>query len=165
VSHISTLFVQYAQPLSALGAAIFFVWGAFVFIREYRLKTRAEVRLKELAQVEMEVKLLTLFTELMSIAEQRKSYHVSEKAIEVLLERESSSPTQELSQDRIQELLSAALIVLPVGNAAQDAAIAAIGGLGERHAFLRGVAVRSLEAIMIFKPGSAKPLLDRLRAL
>jgi len=56
--------------------------------------------------------------------------------------------------------LKKAIIILPVGVAAQDAAICAIWVLGKKHEVLKPVAI---QALSIFKPKVASPYLEDLK--
>jgi hypothetical protein len=132
------------------------VAGALLALREYKLKARAEARLAQSAQVESDIKLLKLFVEIMDIAHARgQSVVVSDKLFEALLPK--------LQAAGLSDVKSAAVITLPVGSAAQDAAIAAICVLGKKHPILRPVAMRALESLSTFKANIAGPLLEELR--
>jgi len=67
----------------------------------------------------------------------------------------------------IEDILRSAVVTLPVGLAAQDAAISAIAELGERHPSLRQVAIQALESLQLqqVSPPVVKKNLDRLRQL
>jgi len=65
----------------------------------------------------------------------------------------------------VKDILASAVVILPVGAAAQDAAISAIAELGEKHPNLRQVAIQALESLQEVKPDIAKKNLDRLRQL
>ena len=98
----------------------------------------------------------------MNLANARGSTQVSEKAIELLLKPEI---VKELAQHGkpLKDLLDNAVFVLPIGMAQQDAAIAAIWVLGQRHELLRPVAIQALESLMSFKAEVAKKYLDSLK--
>ena len=142
-------------------AAIVAIIGATAWIWEYRLKVRAERRLAESAEIESQIKLLKLFTEIMTIAHARGGYKVSEKAIEMILTPETLQTYPPGSSDLI-DLLRDTLIRIPVGEASQDAAIAAIWKLGKEHEILRGASKQALISLCKFKSDVAKPYLDDL---
>jgi hypothetical protein len=140
---------------SALGIVSLAITSALA-LREYKLKARAEARLADSARVESDIKLLTLFVDIMDIAHARgQSVVVSEKMFEALAPR--------LQAAGITDPKSAAYITLPVGFAAQDAAIAAIAVLGKKHSILFPVALRALESLNTFKANIVGPLLEDLR--
>jgi uncharacterized membrane protein len=149
-------------PISTFVALITASIGGWLALREYKLKARAETRLAKTAEIESDVKLLTLFTELMDIAHARGGSHVSEKAIERLLSPEMSKQLN-VSAANVPKILESAVVTLPVGGAAQDAAIAAIWTLGKRHPILTQVAIRALESLSTFKGEVAAPYLQDLK--
>ena len=136
--------------------------GVWRSLREYRLKLQAETRLKYSSQTEIDIQLLKLFIEIMNIAHARSGTHVSEKAIEMILTPEVLKKFSG-NEKLLNNFLDNAVIVLPVGLAAQNAAIAAIGVLGQRHEILRPVAIQALESLMSFKGEIAKKYLDDLK--
>ena len=143
--------------LSTAAGIVSVAVGVLLALREYKLKVRAEVRLALSAQVESDVKLLKLFVEIMEVAHARgQSVVVSEKLFEAMLPK--------LQAAGVSDVKDAAVITLPVGVAAQDAAIAAICELGKKHLFLRPVALRALESLSTFKPTVAAPFLEDLRS-
>jgi hypothetical protein len=108
----------------------------------------------------MDIKLLQLFTETMNIAHARTTTQLSEKIFENILNPEVVKQFH-LENKSIHDLVKESIVILPIGVAAQDAAIAAIGALGKRHEILRNVAIQALESIMSFKKEVAeKHLLD-----
>jgi hypothetical protein len=79
----------------------------------------------------------------MNIAHARGGNQVSEKAIEAILSPEVIKELG-LSGKNIRDVLENAVIQLPVGFAAQDAAICAIWVLGSKHAVLKPIAIQAL---------------------
>jgi hypothetical protein len=152
-----SVFKDWLVPLSTAGGIVAAVWGGLLTLREYKLKLQAEVRLSQSAQVEADVKLLKLFVEIMNVAHGRgESLLASEKLFEAMLPK--------LREQGQTDVKDAAVVTLPVGGAAQDAAIAAIGELGKRHTLLRSVALQALQSLASFKPDVANPALAELRA-
>jgi hypothetical protein len=149
-------------PISTIGALVTGSIGGWLALREYRLKAGAEARLAKTAEVESDIKLLTLFTELMDIAHARAGNQVSEKAIERLLSPELIKELN-ISGGNLSGILQTAVITLPVGAAAQDAAIAAIWTLGRRHSMLAPIALRALESLSTFKGDVTAPYLKDLK--
>jgi hypothetical protein len=152
------LIVQLSTPLSIVTVAI----GAWLSLREYRLKVQAETRIAESEQIESDIKLLKLFTEIMDIAHGRGGYQISEKLIEKFVTPEVIQRLP--GENQLKALVDLMIIHLPVGKAAQDAAIAAIGVLGGRHAVLRPIAVQALRSLTSFKAEVAQGYLDILVA-
>ena len=147
--------VPVSTALSIFSVAV----GIILSLRQHQLKAKAEIRLTNSEQVESDIKLLKLFTEIMSIAHARGESIVSEKMLELMLRPDV---IQQLS---INEIKEAAIITLPIGFAAQDAAIAAIYELGRKHILLRSVALRALESLSTFKGEVARPYLEKLKNL
>jgi hypothetical protein len=151
-------------PVSTFITLITTAIAAWLSLKEYRLKLKAETRLKYSAQVETDVQLLKLFTEIMNIAHGRSGYYVSEKILEFVLKDtniknilDNPEKTRELFKDM-------SVIALPVGKAQQDAAICAIATIAKRHEILRPLALQALESLNEFKSEVAKKYLDELRA-
>lgn len=149
---------EWLVPISTFITLITASVGGWLSLREYRLKLQAEIRLAKSAELEADIKLLKVFTEIMNIAHARGGVQVSEKAIEKMLDPEFlkglGSPPVNLS-----ELLSAAVIHLPIGEAAQDSAISAIWALGRRHELLGPVAHQALISLGKFKSKVTEPYL------
>jgi hypothetical protein len=150
-------------PVSTSLVLISTAVGIWLSLRDYRLKLQAEARLKYSAQVETDIQLLKLFTEIMNIANARGASVVSEKAVEFLLKDKN---LQELTMNgrHIRDILmDGAVLVLPVGEAAQDAAIAAIATLGRRHEILQDASVQALESLVSFKGDIARKYLAQFK--
>lgn len=155
-------FKDWLVPVSTFVTLITASIGGWLSLREYRIKVRAETRLAHSAELEADIKLLTLFTEIMTIAHARGGTHVSEKAIEKILSPELIKELG-LSGQNIKGVLENTVIQLPVGVAAQDAAICAIWALGRRHEVLKPVAIQALTSLAGFKAKVASPYLDDLK--
>ncbi len=137
--------------------------AGWISLREYRLKVQAETRLAKSSELEADVKLLTLFTEIMNIAHARGPTQLSEALVEKLLSPEimkelGATPTN------LRPILDSAVISHPVGLAAQDAAIAAIWALGNKHEILKPVAIQALSTLTGFKERVARPYLEDLNS-
>lgn len=137
--------------------------GGWLALKEYRLKVKAEIRLTQSTELEADIKLLKLFTEIMTIAHARGGTQISEKAIERLLSPEVIKALG-LSGPDIRGAIENAVINIPVGVAAQDAAICAIWVLGNRHEVLKPVAIQALESLSGFKGDVVAPYLDDLKS-
>ncbi len=149
-------------PVSTFVTLITASIGGWKSLREYRLKVKAETRLAQSAELEADIKLLKLFTEMMTIAHARGGSQVSEKAIERILTPELIKELG-LTGHSLRGVLENTIIQLPVGVAAQDAAICAIWVLGSRHDVLRPVAIQALTSLTTFKAQVASPYLEDLK--
>lgn len=148
---------EWLVPVSSAIGIISSAIAAIVALNDLKLKFRAEARQAETSGIESDVKLIKLFVEIMEVAHARgASLLVSDKLFEVLWPQLKSAGSSDPRD--------AALVRTPVGSASQDAAIAAIGVLGEKHAILYPVAVRALESIAEFKPQTASSILEKLRS-
>ena len=145
-------------PLATVGAAAI---AAIPVYRQFKLRVAEENRLAVANRAELDVRLLTLFTELMGKAHARESSMLSESTITKIVEQQGPLSPSSLSE--LKELLKACTVVYPVGSAEQDAAIAAIAELGFKYEVLRFPAERALEEIKSFKPDAAEYALNRLR--
>lgn len=154
---INSLLVPVSTSITLLITAI----GGWLSLREYRLKIKAEIRLKESAELESDIKLLKLITEVIDIAHGRGGTHVSEKAIEKILSPEIFTKLGE--SINLAELLQDIIIRIPVGFAAQDAAISAVWALGKKHPVITPVAIQALESINLFKSEVAAGYLEDLK--
>ena len=151
-------------PLASAVGIFSVVVGIWLSLREYRLKIRAETRLAQSADVESQIKLLKLFTEIMNIAHARGNSHFSEKLADLMIRPEIISALNiKGGKNNIRDL---GVITLPIGSAAQDAAIAAVAELGKRHELLRPVALQALESLVIgdVKKEIAQAHLDSLKS-
>jgi hypothetical protein len=98
----------------------------------------------------------------MTTAHARGGTQVSEKAVEKILTPEILKELG-LNGRNLKDVLSNAVIYLPVGVAAQDAAICAIWVLGRRHEVLKPVAIQALTSLAVFKEQVAAPYLEDLK--
>lgn len=134
--------------LSASVTMLSVATGIWLSLREYRLKLQAEGRLERASEIEAEIRLHTLFTQLMRTANGRSGYQLSEKAIEFLLAHFHSEggKLDIVAVNRALEDLS--IIRFPVGSAEQDSSVAAISSLTIRHPVLREAGMRALQALV-----------------
>jgi hypothetical protein len=111
--------------------------SSWLALRQFRLKLQSE-------KVEQDIKLTKTFSEIMNIANGRKDEILSEKYIEKLFEKGIISKD---NYDKIIKTPDFAIFTIPVGSAAQDAAIASIASLGKRHEVLKDSAIQGLESL------------------
>ena len=136
------------------------VWLA---LKEYRLKLRGETRAANSEKAETDVRLLKAFTELMDTANGRGGYEVSDKLIEELFKHATFSEADFADLNALKARIGEfPLVYLPVGGAAQDAALAAIATLGLRHDVLRDPAVQALESAKAYRKEIAEKHLARM---
>jgi hypothetical protein len=137
--------------------------SSWLALRQYRLKLKEEERLSLSARTETDIRLVKAFSEIMDIANGRSGHVLSEKAVESLFGKNAIGEKELADPAAVrQRLETAAILTLPVGQAAQDAAIAAIATLGARHEVLRSPAIQALESIRSFKPQIAGKYLREL---
>jgi len=151
-----TTLKEWLVPASSAIGIVGGAAAAIVAMNELRLKFRAEARQAEIAGIESDVKLIKLFVEIMEVAHARgPSVLVSDKLFEVLW--------PEIKASGASNPREAAIMTMPVGTASQDAAIAAIATLGEKHEILYPIAVKALESVAKFKPETASSILEQLQ--
>ena len=155
-------------PISASFTLISVGVSSWLAVKDYRLKLKAEERLRYSSQVEADVRLIKLFTEIMDIAHARRSHYLSEKVVEGLFQqgiitKEDFNDPKDPSFKEVFRKLETAILVPPVGKAAQDAAIAAIYSLAKRNEILRDVAFQALESMKSFKPEEAEHYIKMLK--
>lgn len=133
--------------------------GILLTLREYRLKVDAERRQKRSSEVESDVRLLTIFTELMSIANGRSGYIFSDKTAEfvmgqlddALVSVDSENAKLILNEEALRKfhevVQDVAVMRYPIGSGQQDAAVAAIASLCRRHPQLRAVGLQGLRSL------------------
>jgi len=110
--------------------------------------------------------LLKAFTELLDLANGRGGYVVSEKPIEELFKHDVFANADFGDLESIKRKIGEfPVIYLPVGSAAQDAAIAAIATLGERHEVLKEAAIQTLESTKLFSKEMAEKHLQRISSV
>lgn len=137
--------------------------GSWKALKEYGLKLQAEARAANSEKAEADVRLLKAFTELMDLANGRGGYVVSEKAIEELFKHEIFTKADFGDLESVKKKIGEfPVIYLPVGSAAQDAAIAAIATLGDRHEVLKEAAIQALESTTAFRKEMAEKHLKRI---
>jgi len=153
---------EWLVPVSTFITLVTASIGGWLAIRDYRLRVKAETRVAQCAELEADIKLLKLFTEIMTIAHARGGSQVSEKAIERILAPDTMKELG-LNAQNLGDILENTVINLPIGVAAQDAAICAIWVLGRRHEVLKPVAIQALTSLSSFKEHVAAPYLENLR--
>jgi hypothetical protein len=163
---LSTLIKDICIPIAAVFGIISTAIGVWLSLKEYRIKALSETRLNRAARIEADINLLKLFSELMGIAHASGTYQVSEKAIEMLLQTDTiRSLVASGNNVNFTDLLSQAVVSIPVGVASQDAAIAAIATLGKRHEVLLQASIQGLESLSQFKKEVTDKHIGELKGL
>ena len=150
--------VTLSPSFALLTAAI----AAWVGVRQYTLNAKAERRLRESNQAEVDVRLSKLFVELMWLAHARAGSHVSEKCIEELFEKGMITKEDLGNPCVLNTKIAACILSLPVGLASQNAAIVSVGVLGRRYEILREPAREGLNSLGSFKKEEVKRALALL---
>jgi len=156
---------EWLVPVSTAVTLLSTAIAAWVAVLNYRLKVKAEHRLRESTQAEVDTKLSKAFSDLMWIAHARSGSHASEKLIEGALNAHfvNADYFRNPRADQKKQLLEEACILnLPVGVASQNAAIMSIAVLGRRYEILREPAQAALKSISEFKPNEARAAIDLL---
>lgn len=138
-------------PISTIITLLSVTIGIFISVRQYRLKVKEEIRLSRTAQSENDIKLLTLFSETIEIANGRKGHVISENILDKLFTNKiiTSKDFKNLAKlGNVDAKLDIATRVIPVGSASQKAAIAAIGVLGKKYEILLEPASKGLNSLI-----------------
>lgn len=152
INDIKELLVPIATAVTLLSVAI----SSWLALRQYRLKLKSE-------KVENDIKLIKAFCELLNLAHARSQTAYSEKFLDKLFEKEIISKDDFEQLDLNQKIDRTALVV-PVGSAAQDGAIAAIAALGLRHGVLKDASIQALESLATGIPAKSVVVSEHLRA-
>ncbi|MEI6835416.1 MAG: hypothetical protein WCK59_01160 [Candidatus Falkowbacteria bacterium] len=137
-------------------------FGIWLSLEAHSLKTKSE-------KAEIDIKLMSLFTKIMGTAHGRGGYYSSEKTIEKAFDCGLFGEGSVADKSKIEDftilnkkISAISVLTIPVGAAEQDAAIAAIGKLAERHEVLRDVAIEGLQSLNNFKSDVANKYLEKL---
>ena len=125
-------------PISGFIALMSIAVSSWIAVNNYRLKIETEKRLNDASLVKSNVRILTLFSKMMQMANSRYDPIMSEKVIENLFQYKMITPDDyqagNLPLARIK--LETAVITPPYGEATQVAAIGAIYALGKENPIL-----------------------------
>jgi hypothetical protein len=163
MNQLSDIITKIAIPITTLlgifGTAITLI----ISLVQIRLKSVEQTEFIKNQEIESELKLINLFTELMDIAHGRKSNIYSEKIVDIILSHCKEKKTDEDIKKAIELIKNEAFLTEPIGIAAQDAAIAAIYTLGNNHEILYDAALQGLESLMGFKKGIVEKYYELLK--
>lgn len=138
--------------------------GTYQSLKEYRLKLKAEIRLSQSAEVDMDIKLMQGFTQLLALAHARKGNYLSEKTVEKMFEKELFTEEELHNPNKLnRKIEQVAILNIYSGVAEQDAFVAAITNLGLKHEILRTPVIQALETMMTFIPNTAEKYLNRIK--
>ena len=141
---LNELIEKYIIPISKVATLLSVIVGIFLAYGQYRLKVRSEIRLRDSAEAENDIKLINLFSETFETAHARNSSLASEKILEKLFDKNFITIADLGNSQILEQKLRIATIILPVGRASQEAAIAAIADLGIKYKVLRQAALTGL---------------------
>jgi len=150
-------------PLSTFATLITVSIGTALSLKEYRLKLKAEARLADSTAVEMDIKLMQGFTQLLALAHARKGSYLSEKTVEKMFDNNLFTKEELANTDLLsRKIEKVAVLNIFSGIAEQDAFIAAITNLGLKHEILTIPTMQALDTMQEFKPELAKKYLTIL---
>lgn len=152
MSETLSLVESFSKIFALISAAI----AAFGALFQYTMKVREEARLRDLATLEMDVKVSALFSELVSVANGYGGW--SEPQAEVIKDVLQSLPI-DIKQDLLLQdpasagrLLSSSRVPKMVPLSQQLAAAESLANLAIRYEFLREPALVGLDVVAGFLP-------------
>lgn len=147
-------------PVSTFITLLTLTAGAYESLKEYRLKLQAEQRLAISTAVDMDIKLMKGFTDLLALAHARKGSYLSEKAVEKMFDNKLFTEQELKDPDLInRKLESVAVLNVFSGEAEQSAFVAAITNLALKHEILKAPTIQALETMQNFIPNLAQKYL------
>jgi hypothetical protein len=152
ISDIKELLVPVATSVTLLSVAI----SSWLALRQYRLKLKSE-------KIENDIKLVKAFCDLLNIAHARSQTIYVESYLDKLFEREIITKADFHGLNLDKKIQSGA-VILPIGAAAQDAAIAAVATLGLRHDVLHEASIQALSSLVDAVPDKKNIISTHLEA-
>jgi hypothetical protein len=148
------------EPWIPIVAPVATVFAAFLaaipFYLQTNLKRKEEIRLTRAGQAEADVRLCTLFVQLMAKAHNRSEWTVADAAVQAAIN--SEGPLAPTSTEAFRDLIQAA-VVYPAGLSEQLAAISAVAELGVRYDLLCAPGLVGLESVASWWPPPIPPVL------
>ena len=141
---------EWLIPLSGFVSMITVAIGSWLAVNNYRLSIEAEKRLNDSSTIESNIRLLTLFSKMMQMANCRYDPIISEKVIEGLFQNKIITENDfkdEVSIGKVSRKLDLSLLKPTYGLATQKAAIGAIYTLGKEHKILCDAAIVGLKQV------------------
>lgn len=154
---------KWILPITKVLTLVSVIVGIFISIQQYRLKVKAEIRLKESANAENDVKLLKIFTEILDIAHGRKNQIISETIVKELFNHNIFGEGELHNLEEInRKIENTANLPVHVGLGAQEAAIVAIANLSIKYKILKEPGLAGLRIIQGFKPEPTTEQIERI---
>lgn len=151
-------------PVSTFITLLTLAAGAYESLKEYRLKLKAEQRLAISTAVEMDIKLMQGFTDLLALAHSRKGSYLSEKVVEKMFDNRLFTEEELSDPDLLsRKLEKVAVLNIFSGKAEQSAFVAAITNLALKHEILKAPTIQALESMQEFIPDLANKYLDIIK--
>lgn len=143
--------ILHAKEISILTVAVSGSITAVLGVLTYKLKVKAENNLKLKNEAELDIKLIKQFSELITIANGRSGYVLSENVIEHYLK--SYSSLSDKSKEEIKAindgLKALSIFTIPVGLASQNATVVSLTDLAVKNSILRDAAIAGIEELPI----------------
>ena len=135
---------------------------AILGILSYRIKAKAEISLIKKNEAEIDIKLIKQFSELITIANARGGYLLSENAVEKYFEKNTNFQINKEELAKInQDLEDLAILTLPVGLASQNATAVALTDFALKNTLLLNATKLALEQLPLI-PNIKKDCLNRI---
>jgi hypothetical protein len=152
-------------PISSFMGIIATAIAIWLSLKEYRLKLQAEIRLSESTRAETDIRLLQLFTEILSIASGRKGEAVfSKEILDLLIQRGVLTDEDFKDIDKLKSKISRATIIAQTpGLESKNAAYASIATLAKNHPVLYEPAIEALETCRQWDPQLSEKYLKVIR--
>ncbi|MDF2402861.1 hypothetical protein [Aeromonas sp. 5HA1] len=143
--------ILYAKEVSILTVAVSGSITAVLGVLTYKLKVKAENNLKLKNEAELDINLIKQFSELITIANGRSGYVLSENVIEHYLKLYPS--LSDKSKEEIKaindNLKALSIFTIPVGLASQTATVVSLTDLAVKNSILRDAAIAGIEELPI----------------
>lgn len=143
--------ILHAKEVSILTVAVSGSITAVLGVLTYKLKVKAENNLKLKNEAELDIKLIKQFSELITIANGRSGYVLSENVIEYYLKLYPS--LSDKSKEEIKaindSLKTLSIFTIPVGLASQNATVVSLTDLAVKNSILRDAAIAGIEELPI----------------
>jgi hypothetical protein len=162
VKSVSEFISQIAIPVTALLGIITTSFTLIITLLQFKLKSKVQTEMIKNKNIESQIKMIKLFSELMNIAHARGDTEISEKLVEHIVSKYGNI-IDENERIKFKKIIGDTVyLTKPIGLAAQDAAIAAIYSLGIRYDFLYDSALQGLKTLNIFKENVTKEYIEKM---
>jgi len=147
VDDLSRVIIPLTGLLGIIGSSV----AVIITLRQIKLKSIEQTENLRNQNIESEIKLVKLLTEIMDIAHSRGETEISREIIEHIIAKTKNIDDETERSKMVKIINETAFLTKPKGLAAQDAAIAAIYTLGINHKVLFEPALKGLESLSKFK--------------